>query len=108
MPRRPLFCPTCTELLDQLEKAADAVCHGESSLRQMREQSLDRGLEPAVDWRIRYLKIKERAQEHLERHVHSGNLRSPVSAEDANSKGAILPSVATDRAARRESPHAEP
>ena len=69
MARRALFCPTCTELLEQLEKAADAVCHGESAFREVRQQALDDGTQ--LDLRIQYPRIKERAQEHLERHVHS-------------------------------------
>ena len=75
MARRPLFCPTCTELLDQLEKAADAVCHGESAFRQV-------GSRTAVDLSTQYLKIKERAQDHLERHIRG----TPVSAESASSQ----------------------
>ena len=71
MARRALFCPTCTELLEQLEKAADAVCHGESAFREDRQQALDDGSRTQVDLRIQYLRIKERAQEHLESHVHS-------------------------------------
>ena len=71
MARRALFCPTCTELLEQLEKAADAVCQGESASRLVREQALDDGSRTQVDLRTQYLRIKERAQEHLERHVHS-------------------------------------
>jgi len=69
MARRALFCPTCTELLEQLEKAADAVCRGDSAFRLVREQASDDGTQ--VDLRIQYLRIKARAQEHLERHVHS-------------------------------------
>jgi len=64
MARRALFCPTCTDLLEQLEKAADAVCHGESAFR------LDDGSRTQVDLRILYLTIKERAQKHLDGHVH--------------------------------------
>ncbi len=67
MPRRALFCPTCTELLDQLEKAADAVCHGESAFRQVRDRAPEGG-----SWLTQYLRIKARAQEHLERHAHRG------------------------------------
>ena len=70
MARRALFCPTCTELLEQLEKAADAVCHGESAFREVRQQALDDGSRTQVDLRIQYLTIKERAQKHLEGHVH--------------------------------------
>ena len=71
MARRALFCPTCTELLEQLEKAADAVCHGESAFREVRQQALDDGSPTKVDLRIQYLRCKERAQEHLESHIHS-------------------------------------
>jgi len=73
MARRPLFCPRCTELLDQLEKVADAVCHGDSAFRQVRARSLDGGSRTSVDLSTEYLKIKERAQEHLEWHIHSRN-----------------------------------
>ena len=82
MARRPLFCPTCTELLDQLEKAADAVCHGESAFRQVRERALEGDSRTAVDLSTQYLKIKERAQDHLERHIRG----TPVSAESASSQ----------------------
>ena len=71
MARRALFCPTCTELLEQLEKAAEAVCHGESAFREVRPQALDDSSRTQVDLRIQYLRIKECAQEHLESHVHS-------------------------------------
>jgi len=71
MARRALFCPTCTELLEQLEKAADAVCHGESAFQLVREQALDDSSQAQVDLRIQYLRIKQRAQEHLERHTYS-------------------------------------
>jgi hypothetical protein len=71
MARRALFCPRCTELLEQVEKAADAVCHGESAFREVRQKALDDGSRTQIDLRIQYLTIKERAQKHLERHIRS-------------------------------------
>ena len=75
MPRRPLFCPTCTELLDQLDKAAEAVCHETFAPRG---KGLDSDSRTQIELRIHYLKIKERATEHLDKHVHSRNA-DPIS-----------------------------
>ena len=71
MPRRPLFCRTCSELLDQLERTADAVYRGEAPCLQVRERAMDGGLRRPFDLRSQYLTIKERAHEHLEGHVPS-------------------------------------
>jgi hypothetical protein len=73
MPRRALFCPTCTELLDRLEKAAEAVLRKDAAFQPIRERTRDDGLDDQDGLRSRYLEIKERAQEHLEAHADSGS-----------------------------------
>ena len=89
MPRRALFCPKCTELLDQLEKAADAVCREESTFPQPRERAPNGGSMPQVDLRAQYLRIKERAQEHFERHADFRKTESLSSSAANASQTAI-------------------
>ena len=67
MPRRPLFCQTCDELLDQLAKAAEeaaAACSG--GLRTAGTPEDAAALQNEADLRNQYLEIKERALQHHE------------------------------------------
>jgi hypothetical protein len=73
MPRRPLFCQTCTNLLDQLTKAADAAAAaGSDVLGTLGTEEFRAALQTKTELRNRYLEIKERVLQHRETaHRHS-------------------------------------
>ena len=67
MPRRPLFCQTCDELLDQLAKAAEeaaAACSGGFRTAGTPEDAAV--FQKEADLRSRYFELKERALQHRE------------------------------------------
>lgn len=66
MPRRPLFCPTCDELLDQLAKAAEAAAACSGGLRTAGTPEDPANFQKEADLRNRYLELKERALQHRE------------------------------------------
>ena len=67
MPRRPLFCPTCSELLDQLAKAAEAAATARPCASAgVGSDQLQAALEAWNRLRIQHLQIWEKARRHLE------------------------------------------
>jgi len=67
MPRRPLFCRTCTDLLDQLSRAAEAVVAAGSCASEPSTQTrLPSAIKTTGEMRSRYLEIWLQAQKHLE------------------------------------------
>ena len=66
MPRRPLFCQTCDDLLNQLARAADAVAAGDAVGPETGGTELHATLEMRTDLRNRYLELRKRVQLHLE------------------------------------------
>ena len=65
MPRRPLFCQTCDDLLSQVESAAEAVAAFDAVL-ESGAPARGATLEMRTDLLSRYLELKERAVMHLE------------------------------------------
>lgn len=63
MPRRPLFCRVCTELLDELTAAAEAVVAG-SSVAGTNEPPA--ALQASTEARNRYFELRERVDQHRE------------------------------------------
>jgi hypothetical protein len=66
MPRRPLFCRTCDDLLNQLARAADAVAAGDAGGLKTSGTERLATLEMRTDPRGRYLELRERVLLHLE------------------------------------------
>lgn len=67
MARRPLFCKTCSELLDQLTKATEAVTGASPCLNpEFASDQLQAALEAWTNLRMQYLRSWERARRHLE------------------------------------------
>jgi hypothetical protein len=66
MPRRPLFCQTCDDLLNQLARAADAVAAGDAVGPEAGGTERYATLEMRTDLRDRYLELRERVLLHLE------------------------------------------
>ena len=66
MPRRPLFCQTCDDLLNQLARAADAVAAGDAVGPKTVGTERRATLEMRADLRGRYLELRERVLLHLE------------------------------------------
>ena len=62
MPRRPLFCPTCTDLLDQLTEASSACSSVSPDDPDLTSDAK----------RERYDELRRRVRDHLE----SGHFRS--------------------------------
>ena len=66
MPRRPLFCQTCDDLLNQLARAADAVAAGDAIGPENGGTECHSKLEMRTDLRNRYLELREQVLLHLE------------------------------------------
>ena len=65
--RRPLFCRTCTALLDELAKAAEAAAAASPfALGKLRAEGVEAASEEWRDLRIRFLEIREKARQHIE------------------------------------------
>lgn len=79
--RRPLFCRTCTALLDELAKAAEAAAAASpSALGKFRAEDVEAASEEWRKLRIRYLEIQEITRQHIEhRHGHQSCRRPPMS-----------------------------
>ena len=65
MPRRPLFCQTCDDLLNQLARAADAIAAGDALGPETGRTHVRATLEMRTDLRNRYLELRERVLLHL-------------------------------------------
>lgn len=66
MPRRPLFCQTCDDLLDELAKAAEAAAACSGGLRTAGTPENAAAFQNEADLRNRYFELKERALRHRE------------------------------------------
>ena len=66
MPRRPLFCQTCDDLLEQLAKAAEAAATCSGGLRTAETPDNAAAFQEEADLRNRYFELKERALQHRE------------------------------------------
>ena len=66
MPRRPLFCQTCDDLLNQLASAADAITAGDPVVTDTGGTERHYTLEVRTDLRDRYFELRERVVLHLE------------------------------------------
>jgi hypothetical protein len=66
MPRRPLFCQTCDDLLNQLARAADVVAAGHAVGPETDGTECHATSEMRTDLRERYLALRERVLLHLE------------------------------------------
>ncbi len=75
MPRRPLFCQTCDDLLDQLALAADAAAVAGSHVPgTVGTEEFRAALQAKTDLRNRYLEIKDQVLQHREKaHRHPRN-----------------------------------
>jgi hypothetical protein len=76
MPRRPLFCQTCDDLLDELEKAAEAAAACSGGVRTAGTPENAALFKNEADLRNRYFELKERALRHREL-AHGQFRRSP-------------------------------
>jgi hypothetical protein len=77
MPRRPLFCHVCTDLLDQLTAAAEAVASDGSSVAGTTgTNGPHAALETSTQKRSRYFELKARVHQHREAaHTHGSQFR---------------------------------
>ena len=77
MPRRPLFCHVCTELLDQLTAAAEAVAAADSSVAgTIGTNKPHTALQTSSEARNRYFELRGRVQQHREAaHAHGSQFR---------------------------------
>ena len=67
MARRPLFCETCSELLDQLTKATEAVTRAGPCLSaDLPPDQLQAALAAWNNLRMQYVRSWEQARRHLE------------------------------------------
>jgi hypothetical protein len=66
MPRRPLFCQTCDDLLNQLARAADAVAAEAPVVPETGGAERHSTLDMRIDLRERYRELRERVLLHLE------------------------------------------
>jgi hypothetical protein len=67
MPRRPLCCPTCNDLLEQLTKAAEAAAAAGSRMTAaVGTKNFQPALQMSTETRQRYLDIRERLHQHRE------------------------------------------
>ena len=84
MPRRPLFCRVCTELLDELPAAAEAVVAG-SSVAACRGTNEPAALQASTEARNRYFELRERVDQHREAaHARGSQIRSRCRLEHAS------------------------
>ena len=84
MPRRPLCCPTCDDLLEQLTKAAEAAsAAGSRMTAAVGTKNFQPALQMSLEMRRRYLDTKERLCQHRELahsyHEYDGQAKSPKS-----------------------------
>jgi len=82
MPRRPLCCPTCDDLLEQLTKAAEAAsAAGARMTAAVGTKHFEPALQISTETRQRYLDIRERLHQHRELahryHESGGQAKSP-------------------------------
>ena len=77
MPRRPLFCDVCTDLLDQLTAAAEAVAAADSSVAGTIGTNKPRtALQSSTAARNRYFELRERVHQHREAaHAYGSQFR---------------------------------
>jgi hypothetical protein len=77
MPRRPLFCHVCTDLLDQLTAAAEAVAAADSSVAGTIETNKPHTvLQTSTQARNRYFELRGRVHQHREAaHVRGSQSR---------------------------------
>ena len=77
MPRRPLFCQVCTDLLDQLTAAAEAIALDRSSVAlTVGRNEPHTALQTSTDARTRYFELRGRIHEHRETaHAHGSQFR---------------------------------
>ena len=74
MPRRPLFCHVCTDLLDQLTAAAEAVAAADSSVAGTIEMNKPHTvLQTSTEARNRYFELRGRVHQHRESAHASGS-----------------------------------
>jgi hypothetical protein len=67
MPRRPLCCPTCADLLEQLTKAGEAAsAAGSRMTAAVGTKNFQPALQMRTEMRQRYLDIRERLRQHRE------------------------------------------
>ena len=81
MPRRPLCCPTCADLLEQLTKAGEAAsAAGSRMTAAVGTKNFHPALQMRTEMRQRYLDIRERLCQHREMdHESGGQGKSPES-----------------------------
>jgi hypothetical protein len=77
MPRRPLFCHVCTDLLDQLTAAAEAVASEGSSVPETTGTNrILTAMQTSTDARDRYFELRARIHHHREAaHAHGSQFR---------------------------------
>ena len=77
MPRRPLFCHVCTDLLDQLRAAAEAVASESSSVPGTTgTNGIHTAMQTSTDARNRYFELRARVHQHRETdHAHGSKFR---------------------------------
>lgn len=67
MPRRPLFCHVCTDLLDQLTAAGEAVAAADSSVAgPIGTNNPHTAMQTSTDARKRYFELRARIHHHRE------------------------------------------
>ena len=64
MPRRPLFCRTCDDLLKELAEAADALARPADVGAPVKRVPLSGGLPSEADLRSRYFELKQQVVWH--------------------------------------------
>ena len=77
MPRRPLFCQVCTDLLEQLTAAAEAFATADSSVGStIGTNKPHTALQTSTEARNRYFELRGRVQQHREAaHAHGSQFR---------------------------------
>ena len=77
MPRRPLFCQVCNDLLDQLTAAAEAVVTADSSVAgTIGTNKPHTASQASTEARSRYLELRARVHQHREAaHAHGSQFR---------------------------------
>jgi len=77
MPRRPLFCHVCTDLLDQLTAATEALAAADSSVAGTNGTNKPHtALQTSTEARNRYFELRGRVHQHREAaHAHGSQFR---------------------------------
>lgn len=77
MPRRPLFCHVCTDLLDQLTAATEAVASdGANAVGTTGTDEPHSAWQTRTQERSRYFELRARVQQHREEaHAHGSPYR---------------------------------